>query len=313
MSKPLKSVFKSKAKVFDEKEGKEVEKEVVLAIVPPSADIRKKAGYLQARTYAEALKNKALMREQLNEYLREANLWNDAKEEKFQEIRKFLNETELKLAQGGTAFESIEEAKAAAIEMGDKRAELTDILSIRNAADQRTADALAEQAEFDFLVAHCTVYNETGKPFFTTDGEHGSYEHYVDNKTEQVAFDAANKLAEVKYGTEKDVIKNYPENQWLLDYGFVDDDFHLVREDGRRVDRKGRLVDKEGRFINEDGEYVDAEGNRVDKDGKPIVNFKPFVGKDGKPIIPKSKKGDTPPPAPMAKPPKKEPEAPAEG
>jgi hypothetical protein len=165
--------------------------------------------------------------------------------------------------------------------------DLQDLLSQRNRVDGNTADAIADQAQFNYFVASCTVHNEGsgGKPVFTKDSEHSNVDDYIERGTDPAAIIAASKLAELMYGSDKEVLEKLPENQFLRRFKFVDDELHLVNDRGQRVDDKGRLVDEEGRFVNEDGEYVDSEGNRVDKDGRFVIDEEPFLDDDGKPIV----------------------------
>jgi hypothetical protein len=53
----------------------------------------------------------------------------------------------------------------------------------------------------------------------------------------------------------KDWEKDLPENKFLVEFNFVNEDLELVNEDGH-------LVDSQGKLINKDGRYVDKEGNK---------------------------------------------------
>jgi hypothetical protein len=294
MGKPNKIVFKSKIKEF--RDGEEVEKEVSLAVRPPTAAEKQKAKLVHGKAYADAVNAKLLLREELDQHLRQKSMWDDDKEANFQEIKKFLLESELKIARADC---TIEEARDIALQMGDKRLEMNDLLTDRNRIDRNTADAHADDMQFNFLVACCTVFNDTGKPFFTYDGEHASMDAYIEKGTEEVAIESANKMSEIINGSPNEFLAKLPENQFLKEYGFVDDDFHLVNEEGKRIDRKGRLVNEAGRYINEKGEYIDSDGNRVDEEGKYVVEKKQFKDKDGNVVLPKGQRGHTALPVPI--------------
>jgi hypothetical protein len=297
MIKSLKEVIKVKIK---DEDGNEVE--TVLAVKPPSAQIKQQARLIHAKAYREAVEAGAMLREQLETQLRKSDLWDDQRQAEFDKLRTAILDGEKKLAKKGI---KLKEARQLAIDISKHRIDLQDLLSQRNRIDVNTADAIADQAQFNFFVAACTVYNDgkwENKPFFTKDGEHVSVDSYIDQSTDEVGLLAATKLGEMMYGSEKEMLAKLPENQFLTKYKFVDSDFHLVNEKGDRVDEQGRLVDKDGRYVNEKGEYVDTDGNLVDKDGRYVESENDFfLDDDGNPI--KDEKEKTlPAPEPKAPP-----------
>ncbi len=270
MSK-LKHVVKTK-----DKDGKDIE----LAILLPSAQVKQKAQMIRARTWADAVKNGVIMREVLDQHLREQGLWDDKREADFKRIRDELLANKLKLDSGGIRKS---EGRTIALKMASLRNEYSNLLSQRNRVDNNTADAIADQAQFNYLVAACTVYDDSKKPYFTVTGFDPSLDAYIERATEQAAQDCANKLAEVMYGTEEDIDSKLPENEFLRKYGFADDKNRLINANGDLIDEDGRLINENGRFINKAGEYVDKNGTRVDEDGNYIVEFKPFLDDEEEP------------------------------
>ncbi len=272
-----KSIVKTKTKDGED---------VVLAVLMPSAQVKQQGRRIHAKEFREAVQGGAMMREELDNVLRRSNLWDDQRQAEFDRIRKHILDGELKLVKKGI---KLSEAKKVAIEISKHRLELQELLSQRNRIDSNTADAIAEQAQFNYYVAACTVYDDgrwEGKPYFTSDGEHPSLDAYVEHSSEEAAIAAATKLSEMIYGTDKDMIKKLPENQFLLRFKFVDEDLHLINEKGSRVDAKGRLVDDEGRYIDEQGNYVDEDGHPVDKDGRYVENeHAHFLDDAGNPIV----------------------------
>ena len=124
------------------------------------------------------------------------------------------------------------------------------------ALEENTAEALADNARFDFLVANCT-FKEAGEKVYKDIVDYNS------KSSDEIAFSAASALAEILYALDSDFEKNLPENRWLKSKSMVDDEMSLINDDGKRVDIKGRL-------ISEEGYYIDADGNRVDLDGNPL-------------------------------------------
>lgn len=273
MSNQLKTVITIK-----DKDGNDVK----LAIVPPSAQQQLDARLTHAKAYKDALEAGAMMREELDKFLRKSKLWDDERQAEAERLKKVLLDGELKLRKGGM---KLKEAKELALQMADARLQFHQLFSERNAMETETADAYADQARFNFMVAICTVYDKDRKPYFTKDGEHPSVDDYIERSTEDSAFEIAMKLNEILNPDSSFDVKKLPENGFLLKYKFVNDDLHLIDEKGRKVDRKGRLVNDKGYFVNENNERVDGDGNKIDEDGNYLVDSQPFLDDDGKPIV----------------------------
>ena len=123
------------------------------------------------------------------------------------------------------------------------------------------------------------MYKDTNEPYFK------GLEDYLNRVDDPVAFKGAQKLANMIYGLDNDYEEKLPENKFLKQYKFVDDQLRLINKEGRLIDENGRLIDENGRFINTDNQFIDKDGNLVDKEGDYIIEFTPFLDDEGKPII----------------------------
>lgn len=264
-------------------------KDTSFLIRSPSLQDQREATKVYNLSFSEALKAKAVVRAKLDDLLVDQGLWDAIKQAKFTELQSQILEGERKLAKGGI---SLSEAKNVALTMKKHREELRDLISVKTNLDTHTAEGQADNARFNYLVSACTVYKENNKPYFS------NYEDYTNRASDPVAIAAAQNLAGMLYGLDNDYEEKLPENKFLRQYKFVDDKLRLINKDGKLVDIDGRLVDDNGRFINEKGEFVDKDGNLVNADGDYIVDFKPFLDDDGKPIVmetPKEEKNETQP------------------
>lgn len=267
--------------------------DLVLAIRTPSAAVKQKARLVYAKSYKEAIEGGAMIKQQAENYIRSMNLWDDVREAEFQKLRKSLlageKVIETKRHEDGSPVK-LTEAREIAIKMNKDRQSLQELLSVRSGIEANTADSIAEQSHFNYLVAACTVYNDgawEGKPYFTRDRQTPAVEDYVERGTEQAAFDAASKLSELIYGSEIEILKKLPENEFLQKYKFMDSDGHLVNKDGHKIDEKGRPVNEDGYFVDADGNRVDSEGNRVDEAGRYVGDDDAFfLDEDGNPVVP---------------------------
>ena len=93
------------------------------------------------------------------------------------------------------------------------------------------------------------------------------------------------------YSLDKDFEAKLPENRFLVNKGFVNDDLALVNKDGITVDTQGRRINELGHYINDDGQRTDIDGNLLDEDGNylPSVEYVDEDGDEGE-ATPKAKK-----------------------
>ena len=251
-------------------------KEVTFLVRSPSLQDQREATKVYNTAFSDALKAKAVVRAKLDDLLVEQGLWDDKKQFQFTALQSKILENERKLAKGGI---SLNEAKKIALEMRKDREELRDLIAVKTNLDTHTAEGQADNARFNYLVSACTVYNDNKKPYFS------SYDEYLNKSSDPVAIQAAQQLAGMLYGLENNYEEKLPENKFLKQYKFVDDQLRLVDKQGRLVDQDGRLVDENGRFVNDKGEFVDKDGNPVNAAGEYVIEFKPFLDDEGNPVV----------------------------
>ena len=254
--------------------------EVTFAIVRPNAAKIRRGQLEYNKSFRAALESGALLRQKLESYMREQGLWDDKKEKEYTDLTERLNQQEITLAKGGIR---LSEAKEVAMKMRLDRIDFRDLIGERNSLDNNTVEGQSDNARFNFLVYECMVDDKNGKPLFS------SFSEYDDASSEPYVVEAAGELASLMYNLDPDYDKNLPENKFLKDYEFINDDLHLVDKDGRPCDIDGRLVNNKGRLINEDGQLVDRKGNLVDEDANYVIEQEPFMDDSGKKIpIPKN-------------------------
>ena len=253
----------------------------VIAVVDPTAKDRNEAQLHYLKAFRKALENGAILRQKLEDYLRDQNIWDEEKETRYAEIVKEISDGERQLNKGGI---KLTEAKDIAMTMRESRNEFRVLVSERTSMDANTAEAQADNASFNYLVYSCTVDPNSGKHIFD------SLDDYEENADEPFAAKAAATLADKLYQLDPDYEKGLPENKFLVQYKFADDKLRLLNDDGKLVDEEGRLLNVDGRYINEDGELVDVDGNLVDEEGEFVAVFVPFTDDDGKPVVLKEEK-----------------------
>lgn len=264
-----------KADIFDF-EGKSY------AVLNPTAKANEDAGMEYNRVFSKALLSGALLRERLDQFMREQGLWDDKKEEAYVNFLKKLSDKEKSLQSGGI---KLSEARQLALEMRTIRAALQTLIAEKNTLDTNTAQGQAENARFNNLLVSCLVYNDTGEKVFADVDDYSTDESGL-------SVSAAEHFANMYFGLDKNYEKNLPENKFLVEYDFADEENRLINKDGQLVDFEGRLINEDGRYIDKDGNFIDVDGNRVTEQGEYVIEFKPFLDEDGKPLESKLESSD---------------------
>lgn len=256
-----------------------VNDEVVhLKLVEPTMVQYEEAQRVYNRNFRSAAGSGAILKAKLDDYAKEQGVWNDESQSKLEILNTEVLDLRHKLDGGDM---ELEEGKTLALKIMKLEDDMRDLLAGKIELDQMTAEGQASNSRFNYLLSVCLVYNDTGKPYFT------SLEEYLRKSNDASTFEMAKHFSEWlqgEDGTESVSI----EQQFLRDYGFANNKGHFINEGGHLIDKKGRLVNEDGRFVDKEGNFVDINGRPIDKDGKFIVERKPFRSKDGNPVEPKN-------------------------
>lgn len=251
-------------------------KKLKLSVLRPNQKQRQEGQKVYNRSFRDAVESGAILRAKIESVMREQQLWDDEKEKSLKAINEEISSKELRLKSGGI---KLSDAKEMAIDLRKLRVKMRDLNSKKISLDNNSAEAQADNAQFNFFVSSCTLFADTGKPYFK------SYEEFLSKEDDPITGKASGELAYIIYNLDEGYEKKLTENQFLVKYKFCDSDLHLVDKQQRKIDSEGRLVNNDGRFINDQGEFVDRTGNRVDLDGNYVVEEQPFLDDDDKPII----------------------------
>ena len=266
---------KEKEKTVDVKIGDRVEKVVVRR---PGNTVMNQAQKVGAKVWTECVRDGIMTKKELENFMKDQGIWNEGKDLEQEKIVKKISSLEKELYFGGkTGKMKASKGKEIAINMRRERIKLRNLLAQKLGLEQNTAEALSENAKFDFLVASCTFREDGATKVYA------NMEEYNAKADEEIAFEAATALAALTYSVDKDFEEKLPENQFLKRFKFVDEDLSLVNTDGETVDTDGKRIDDSGYYLNEDGLRTDQDGNHLDENG----NFVPtvvYLDDNGKPI-----------------------------
>jgi len=254
-----------------------VEGDVTVLVKAPSRKDINNSQVVYNKAWRKALEDKAIIRAKLNDFLTEQGIWSEEKENQYKDFVKKIGDRELVLEKGGIP---LKKAKAIALELKRLRIEFRDLIAERTSYDNTTAEGVADNERFDYLVSVCTLDPQTKKPVFK------DLEDYNERGAEPWAVKAASELANILYSLDSNYEKNLPENQFLTKYNFTDSQGRFVNKEGHLIsidtDDVERLIDEQGNFI-----AYDSDGNsyKVNRDGQRLdVDKLPFLDDDGNPI-----------------------------
>jgi hypothetical protein len=238
--------------------------EVEIYVLQPNNDILKRADRYKSKVWNDAVQDGVLTKKELAVVMQKRGIWNEAKSQEEKAISQEIVALEKKLYHGdGKKKPKLSEGRDIAIQIRRKRIELRKLIAERIALEENTADNLADNARFDYLVAHCTFYKD-GRPVYK------DFADYDSKSADEIAFAAASALSEMLYNLDASFEKRLPENEFLLKYDLVNNDLSLIdpNEPSHLIDTEGRRIDEDGYYLDDNGNRIDRDGNRVTKDGK---------------------------------------------
>ena len=241
--------------------------EVVVVVKKPTAQDYNKSQISYNTSFREALDSGALLRQKLNDYMKEQGIWDDKKEEQYDRLVSEIGGMEDGLKGGGIKLSA---AKEIALKLKEKRLEFRNLISEKNAMDTNSAEGQADNSRFVALVSRC-VFDSSGNNRKFADIQ--AYEAQADQPW---AVEAAGELANMLYNIDPDYDKNLEENKFLQEFNFVDEELRLINDEGHLTDVEGRLINDEGRFI-----AYRTEKGKDDKNPDELY----FVNRDGEEVV----------------------------
>ena len=263
----------------------ETGEEVDIYVLKPNNDIITKADMYRAKMWNKCIRDGIIIKKELAILMEERGIWNQEKSTSEEAIGKEIQELERKLFRGENGKRpKVSEGQRIAIDMRNLRLKLRDLITERITLEENTAEALSDNARFDYFVAECTFYKDGRKVY---DG----VEDYSQKNSDEIAYAAAAMLGDILYSLDPNFEGSLPENKWLKAFNLVDDELSLINVEGD-------LVDTAGRKVNESGHFIDDKDNRVDINGVPLSEDGNYVMVDYEndlvPTPPKPKKKASP-------------------
>ena len=240
-------------------------REVKIYVTSPTAKTVQRADRYRAKTWTECIEDGIKTKEELAIIMEKRGIWTEQHINKESKLIERLTACEKELFLGnGKKKVALSDGKNIAIEMRKLRNDLRNLYMDKMSMEQNTAEALADNARFDYIVAYSTFY-ENGQNVYN------GIEDYNNKSSDEIAFAAAGAIAEMMYNYDPKNDEILPENQWLKKFELVDENLSLVNEDKKLVDLEGRLINDLGYYVDKEGKRIDAEGNLLDENGNYVI------------------------------------------
>jgi len=239
---------------------------VTIFVKKPANNVISAADMRRAKVWNDCIQNDILTKKELSKVMEKRGIWSKKQSEEEDDINQKMADLEKQLFRGKDGKKpKVSEGRDIALKMRQLRMDLRNLISERISLEENTAESLADNARFDYFVAECTFYKDSGKRVYN------NLEDYNAKSSDAIAFAAASMLGDVLYNLDTSFESNLPENKWLKAFNLVDDKLALVNNDGDNVSTTGQVINDQGHYINEDGQRVDVDGFPLDDDGTYVM------------------------------------------
>jgi len=185
--------------------------------------------------------NGKVPRGKIREKMAELGAWSEELEAMQKQYEKELDEALGKLNAGGVP---LTEAKALAIDAQIARLRINMITNSISEYDSLWSfESAAEEKKNIYLIVNCVFYKDDDSPVFN------SLEEFDACEDEDLISQCVKVLNKTLYGTNDDYYSSLPETKFLMDYGFMDEDYNIINEESEEKEFKP---------------FLDAEGNPVE-------------------------------------------------
>jgi hypothetical protein len=213
--------MQSKEFEFDDKE---------YMVKTPTTRQQQEAKRIYLRVWNESRKD-SVLRPNLEQFLLENGLWTQEQQAEVTSLEQRIGEIE-DFLEAGDCDKNTGTEKA--IECQQLRLERIALLSEKGSYDGITAEAQAENAQFDFLVSQCLVYNNNEKTKVFS-----SYDEFLDSDQTELISMASNLLSELIHGVSwNTLLTDTPE------YRFLEEQAAAEEKEEAAAKRKKRRTSK---------------------------------------------------------------------
>lgn len=238
-----------KEEVFEVKIGNELKK---VKVIHPTSRIEANANMHASRVFGKLVKEHAagksslILRKQLDDFLRESNLYSKEDLEEITKVSKTIDECEKSLMAGGKKSDG----KKKAIELRRARYTLLLMLAKKFEYDKNTIEHHSETARLYYIISKCLL-DEDGQPIYESPEDF----EFDDTELKNDLAEPIRRISAIAGNYDPEYESKLPENKFFKKFNMCDDKFNLVNEEGKLVNENGQLVD-------ENGVVIESEDNK---------------------------------------------------
>lgn len=268
------------------------DKETEFMVRSPKSSELREADIIRAQYYNDGLKKGLMLAMKAREYAKQQNLWDDEKQKELNDAEKQLRdyEYEIKTKRSlplggpgkleGTMF-------GIALKIMVLRTKIINLRTIFADMESNTVEGHAENARKNYLLYVTTVYSDTGERVFESFDDFLNSLNLTEDNVDKytIAWASYTCYQNALLNAYNINVKDYPENQFLSRFKFIDDKGRLLNKQGEFVNEFGAKVDDNGLLINDQGNLIDINKRELTKDGEFDEEPKPFKDENGDNII----------------------------
>ena len=156
------------------------------------------ADRIRAKSWTKAMRDPDVVsKKQLDKILEEKGVWDKDKQREQTDLFNEIISLEKQLTSPSKKKMKLSEARQIAIQMRKKRLDYRNLISEKLELEQNTAESIADNDRFDYLVCCCSFYEEDDKRVYN------SLEDYKSKDSDEIAYVVASALAEMMYDLDE--------------------------------------------------------------------------------------------------------------
>jgi len=178
--------------------------EIAFYVIRPTNETIRNADRFRTKIWTECTDDKIPTKKQLSQIMLKNGSWSDQKAQQEIDITRDILKLEKELYGGPSDRRKkpkLSDGRKKAIEIRRLRLQLRDLIAERISLEENSAENLADNARFDYLVAHSTFYQDGRRVY-------KDFNDYNNRSADDLAFAAAQIIAEMVYNIDAEFEKH---------------------------------------------------------------------------------------------------------
>lgn len=196
------------------------DKKIKLVVMPSTYKTDQELKTAYAVAYKHSIGLGVATRSSMLELLKKEKIWSDEEEEKL--LTKTIEAAALESSlTNAIKVGNVTDQKVAAMKLVNVRSQLYELIQIKSAPLEHTAEAIAEDVKIDKFISLSTFIEESGQPYFL------NHEDFLKRRGDQDVTKIVNSVVEELSKDNIELLRKLPENEWLINNGVMDKNGNL--------------------------------------------------------------------------------------